>query len=323
MANIFKFVFSRLSLKDSIYIGLILTGLFFGYRLYKDMSATVEAQKIAYEKLAENIARSSSEFVTKRDLENFGDSISDNFDFMKKDIKKLGGQVVAVGQTVAVLKENITKDAPSDTTAEIPSENGTSTTKEDFKKIKTKDGLSLAWATYKNGYTNPWTVGTYPLEFQINTILGTNKDDQLIPVHELLVFNNKDPDNVGKPYKLDVTSSTFKQTRPTEKTFFLWAPHVDFGFNAGATLNGSGVYGVDVGFSTMAYGRTKNDNTWRFVRGSFGLRDRFSDPQFTLSPVGYNIGEPLPILSDVWLYPTVGFGFKDAYGLGFSLSTTF
>lgn len=309
------------SAKDIIYITLIAVGLFFGYRLYKDLTAKVEAQKIAYEQLAENIVRSSSEFVTKSDLNKFGDKISASFDMMKNDIHKLGGEVVAVGNTIAQLEEYIEKNQASDTIEEVELEDGTKTTAE-FKRIDNKDGLPMAWARYTLGKGLPWDTGTYPLEFHVNTVLGLTEDDQVIPEHELVVYNKGIEELKDTPFPLMITSSDFKQIRPDTKQFFWWAPHIDFGVNGGATLTGHATMGLDIGFSIMAYGHTKNDNDWRLLRASFGLRDKFKEPQFTLSPVGYNLGKVIPIVSDLWLYPTVGFGFSDTYSLGVTIGTT-
>lgn len=312
------------TIKDIVYIGLIGIGLFFGYQLYKDLTAQIEDQKVAYKQLADNIARSSSEFVTKDDLDKFGDKVSKSFDIMKKDIKKLGGQVIGISNTVAELEAHTDRDQESDHTAQVDDGQGGKTT-QDFKKIKNGDGLPMAWAMYTVGKELPWTTGTYPLEFHINTILGTTKNDKIIPVHELLVYNNKDPETKGKPFKIKIKSSTFKQTKPDQYTFFKWAPHLDFGANVGASLTGKAVFGADLGFSIMAYGRTKNDNLWRFGRVSLGLRDKFSKPQLTGSPIGYNLGKLIPLISDMWIYPTIGFGFGsgDTYSLGASIATTF
>jgi hypothetical protein len=309
------------NIKDTVYIGLIAVGLFFGYRLYKDLTAKVEAQTIAYKQLADNIARSSSEFVTKKDLNDFGNKVSKSFDLMKGDINKLGGKVVAVGQTVAQLEENISLNQASTSSETVQLGNGTTTTTE-FKRIDNLEGLPMAWSKYTLGREKPWDIGTYPLEFHINTVLGLTEDDQVIPENELIVYNNSLAETKDKPFKLKIVSSDFKQIKPNTKQFFWWAPHIDFGVNGGATLTGHAVMGLDVGFSVMAYGRTKNDNDWRVLRGSFGLRDKFKEPQFTISPVGYNLGQIIPIISDLWIYPTVGVGFTNGYSLGLTLGTT-
>ena len=310
--------------KDLVYMTLIGIGLFFGWRLYTDLTQQISDQKVAYKQLSENVARASNQFVTKHDLDEFGKEISGSFNIMKADIKKLGGQVTTVGQTIAKLEAHVERDAASDHTAEVELPDGT-TTRQDFKKIKNEEGLPMAWSMYTIGKEHPWTVGTYELEFHINTVLGVTEDDQIIPENELVVFNNQDAETKGKPFKLPIVSSMFKQTMPNQSQFFLWAPHLDFGLNVGAALTGEGILGPDLGFSVMAYGKTKNDNEWRFARLGIGTRDGFHKPQVTLSPVGYNLGKFIPLLSDLWLWPTASFGIGDfgSYGLGATISTTF
>lgn len=80
---------------------------------------------------------------------------------------------------------------------------------------------------------------------------------------------------------------------------------------------------VGVGLSLFSYGLNSNDNSWRFIRfGVGGWTNTGID--LTLSPLMYNFGRPLPILTNTWIYPYVGYNVNhNKYKLGIGLSISF
>lgn len=89
--------------------------------------------------------------------------------------------------------------------------------------------------------------------------------------------------------------NVFKKPDETE-SFYFWAPHLDIA----GSINQKGDLGGEATISLMGYGKTANDLSWRFVRGGLVYS---SDIGAVLCPVSYNIGDPLPLLSNVWLSP--------------------
>ena len=79
---------------------------------------------------------------------------------------------------------------------------------------------------------------------------------------------------------------------------YWWCPRLD----VSAFLDVSGPlnvdHGIDMGLSLSAYGKTPNDLTWRFLRLGIGVGD---DISLSLTPVLYNLGQPLPLLTNAWL----------------------
>jgi hypothetical protein len=90
-----------------------------------------------------------------------------------------------------------------------------------------------------------------------------------------------------------------------QKHLFLLDPHLDFTVFAGTTFPPGLTYGGDVGLSLSGYGLTPNDLSWRFVRVGLGLGDGLS---VSLTPALYNLGELLPLVSNIWIGPGVRYG---------------
>lgn len=106
--------------------------------------------------------------------------------------------------------------------------------------------------------------------------------------------------------KLKVKKFTVVVEKPDQKQWFWWAPHVDIGGLVGARLMPPDMLlGGSVGFSPFAYGLTVNDLDWRFLRVSLDLAG--SIPGFGITPVVYNLGQPLPLLSNLWIGIHVGY----------------
>ena len=110
--------------------------------------------------------------------------------------------------------------------------------------------------------------------------------------------------------ELKVTKFTVVVNKPKEKTFFAWAPHLDVGALIGIRrVPVSLMTGGSIGVSPMGYGLTVNDLDWRFLRLSLDVTSDL--PRVGLTPVMYNIGQLVPLVSNVWVGPHV-----DTEGLG-------
>ena len=88
----------------------------------------------------------------------------------------------------------------------------------------------------------------------------------------------------------------------------------------GANSKLEGTWMADIGVSVMSYGKTPDDLLWRFARLSGGLtRHGFA---LNLSPAQLNLGKFLPVVSNTWILPYLGydFGAQAAHGgLGIGL----
>lgn len=77
-----------------------------------------------------------------------------------------------------------------------------------------------------------------------------------------------------------------------------------------------------VGVTLFSYGQSSKVNTFRFIRlGVGGWMDNGVD--ITVAPVMYNLGHKLPIITNTYVYPHIGYNInhnKIIAGVGLSLS---
>jgi hypothetical protein len=106
--------------------------------------------------------------------------------------------------------------------------------------------------------------------------------------------------------------------KPKQKSMFWWAPHLDLGVFLGMNDKVSLFSGASIGFTTSGYGLTKNDLTWKFVR----LGADFSSDTIGLSfsPAQYNLGEVLPLISNLFIGPYISAASNGTKGLGLNLT---
>ena len=118
------------------------------------------------------------------------------------------------------------------------------------------------------------------------------------------------------------------QDAPILSKHFRFDPHLDLGITVGLRLKSpaaSNLYpSPNLGFSFFSYGKSKRENSWRFVRiGVGGLPSQGAT--ITLSPVMFNVGAHMKssILANTYVHPFVGINLPSkapVVGIGISLS---
>jgi len=205
-----------------------------------------------------------------------------------------------------------------------------------FKKIyvkaKTKDGqlkqIPIAWAIF---YPNrpadkKWKTGVYPIEYKTKIVQAEQQNGNWNTYIETWAENNKDKASRGIQLPIEIKSAEFKQVRRKTKDFYIWSPHINLNLDVSSNNIDSDsdinipVYG-GISFSTSGYGRTKNDLTWRFI--DFGISTNGKDIYAKFTPVLYNIGEPLPIISNTFIGPFIGLSTESDKVIGLGVSIPF
>jgi len=113
---------------------------------------------------------------------------------------------------------------------------------------------------------------------------------------------------LGEPLKTEQFAVVQMEQRPNR--FYWWAPHLDIA----GSVNDHGALGAEAAISIMGYGRTVNDLSWKFIRGGVVYG---SDVGAVLCPASYNVGGPLPLLSNLWLSPC--YQYVDRHGVSISV----
>ena len=318
------------SYKDIFYIFIIGALVVVGYFKYRGLMESLNRQEIAYKQLSETLARASSQMVTKTELEKLAKELNIDIGSIKKDLADLNAQLVALGTTVATIKEQV-ETGGSDN--QVPSENGPVesdesckfcdvhgyTAKTQIKELKLGK-MPYGTVSFDASKKKPWTIKYDAIDIVVDTVVGKDKNNQLIFYHTISTINKSRPSLLNKKFKLKVVSSIFKQTKQTQKRFYWWAPHISIGIDQGFPFrNPSYVLGSSLNFSVMGYGLTKDDNDWRLIKIGVGYNTR-QKPYFSVIPFEYNIGKMIPLISDLWIGVGVAY---DSNWIGiFSIGTT-
>ena len=119
-------------------------------------------------------------------------------------------------------------------------------------------------------------------------------------------MSEAEPENV---VTLDISHSELNYEVPKTKQFFA-APHLNVGVGIGGDfVNKQATISANAAISLFAYGRTRSDNSLRFlnIRGELGTALSTGQAPgrmylgIGIDPVIINIGEPLPLLDDLYL----------------------
>jgi len=328
----------------AIIFGIIITAMLFaGVKTWSWINARFDRQEeqlqIELEDArqskyyADNFIRAHTDIVSslKAEIERLKDRKSDATDAMLSDINKKNEIITNMGETIAELNENIRKlRTSSDHTYKA----GTGDPNEQYfidimYPIKNENGkiereVPYAWAIF---YPNKpedkkWKYGIYKLDYHIRTVQAEQEDGQLNTYNEVWFESNDRKASKGVEVPVKIASSEFKQSYKKEKEFYLWAPHasinVDFGignFDVDDTI----VPGISVSMS--GYGRTKNDLDWKFVE--LGLNSTGDYTYLKFSPFSYNVGKFLPLISNTFVGPFVGYSNKGETSFGVGISIPF
>ena len=107
--------------------------------------------------------------------------------------------------------------------------------------------------------------------------------------------------------------------------FLWWDPHVDMGVGLGLRSDSSRESlkwegNSSVGLTVISYGLTSKDLAWRFGRVSFDIGQEMA---VGFTPVLYNMGNDLPILTNLWLGVATHYGLENnKWGFGLTIGAS-
>lgn len=115
-------------------------------------------------------------------------------------------------------------------------------------------------------------------------------------------------DDQGKDVgELELTKFEVLKANELASKMFWWNPKVDLLAGGGINTRLQGFWTAEFGLSLMSHGQTPDDMRWRFLRLGLGVTNHGFALSF--SPAQYNLGKHLPLVSNVWLTPLVGYDF--------------
>jgi hypothetical protein len=145
----------------------------------------------------------------------------------------------------------------------------------------------------------------------VETIAKTGAINYYVNIFEL--------DDKGKVVgKFDITKFEMTVDDQTSASFYWFCPKIDVGLFGGLSRDISFAGGGTFGLSIMGYGLTKNDLSFKVLR--LGLDFYGEDLGVSVSPVMWNAGSVLPLVSNIWLSPYVGFDLSGLKSGGIQLT---
>src|SRR5574343_341319 len=107
--------------------------------------------------------------------------------------------------------------------------------------------------------------------------------------------------------RLELTVFIVIKSKDITSRMFWFNPKLDL-FVGYLYAPGAHSWQAGLGLSFSGYGATPDDLTWRFFRLGTGVTS--NDVFIDLSPAQYNLGQNIPLISNFWLTPSVGYIFN-------------
>jgi hypothetical protein len=316
-------------------VGILLKKLF-------DENTQLRTEVTEFKQLTDTLVRASTKWATKADLdEKLKDMLTkEDRDILQKDLNSLRASLIAVGNTVGSLGRKVssleksTREGLANQNVEKCSDGRLIDVHEYTKAPQIKEMTDineapLAEVSFDASKDKPWKYDVYERKFHLATAVGKQDSGQMAFYHTL---GYEVPGKSDKKYKIQLTSSEYLQL-PQSRKMFWWNPVLDVGAFVGANIHSFALgpgrpnevfsFGAELGVSFSSYGYTKVDSLWRFFRVGLGYDAERQAGHLSFAPVTFNVGDPLPLLTNLWMYPHVGIdsggGVVLGGGLGFQL----
>ena len=308
--------------------GYFLKGLF-------DENQKLRTEVTQFKVLTETLVRSSTNWATKKDVEARMSELLTKGDLkaVKDDLDRLGASLTAVGRTVGSIKRKVSaleksdREGPANTVVEkcddgrLVDTHGY-TRAPQIKELKDGNKAPVAQAQFNAAKAKPWKYEIYEREYHLATVVG-KKDSGQLTFHHTLEYGV--PGKVKQTFPVKLKTSEYLQI-PNPRRMFWWTPALDIGVFVGGRVysltddaGGRFSFGADLGFSFSSYGRTKADSLLRLFRLGGGYDAQRSVAAFSFSPIQVNLGDPLPILTNLWLWPYIGLDTGGGLNVGASI----
>lgn len=307
-----------------------------------DENAKLRTEVTEFKRVTDSLVRASTKWATRADLDGkLKDMLTKgDREALQRDLGYLRASLVAVGDTVGSLGRKISGLEQS-TSEGLPNPDVEKcadgrlidahgyTRAPQNKELTDTNTAPLASVTFDASKAKPWKYSVYERQFHLSTAVARQDSGQFAFYHTL---DYSVPEKGDAKYRIRITSSEYLQV-PESRKMFWWNPLLDVGVFAGANihtfatwpgrLDGAFSFGAELGISFSSYGYTRADNLWRFLRVGLGYDAERRTGHLSFSPAAFNIGDPLPLLTNLWVYPYVGMdsggGVLVGGGLGFQL----
>lgn len=223
-------------------------------------------------------------------------------DVIAKDANKRGQRIGGTG--IIIVETPGAKDAGLDATTVAVTEAGTKESTLDLGEPFANLEKPVPWgrASYAEGSEHPWGVEIFPRKYQLVVVDTTDDDGNRSQYSKFSIGVGQDT------FDLPISTAKFYQDKREDRLRWDFLPFL--GIDVGAKANPPAALEITpvAQVSLLSYGKAKLLPTWTFANLGLGYATRLNSLMFVLTPLTYNIGEPLPFLNNLYIGPTFGIG---------------
>jgi len=328
---------TKILLSALLVLGLIILagGVYLGVKLsnaQRDYQNLLDDISTTHEFLTETLQRASSSKVdSERELLSLAEDNQIDISLIQRDLRSLGAKLEAIAVTTTGTKTLQKTKRPSDESTPRPDlptdppvlckEDGRPidvhgyTLRSESIYLEDSLGMKVGKASFLANQATPWSTRTYGLQYKIVNAISKGPRDSL-HLHTELFIENPEA-HPGASFAIPGISSSLVQVK--RRPSFSWRdPRLTLGIGGGIGVHPTfqGTAQAYLGFSFLSYG------SFRFLALSGGFDFINNTAIFSLAPFSYNIGDPLPLLSDLWLSPAVGVDHTGEISVSILLGTT-
>lgn len=284
----------------------------------------IETQVVKQKELVDGITRSMNEYATKNDIEKFIKENGVNLKAIQEDMAKLHAEIQAVNVVTVISTgkqgDNIPSghtgpDNPNPTTPTVPcnGQNIPCPNADPYGYLQKRQDLpitesfgtlqvpigEIGFSAWKPA---PWTIDIRPRTYKITSVVGVDENQRQY-------FYNKMSVGVdGKYYDVKIENAATKQVYPTAR-FSWWNPRIFLGVDGGFNITSSkGAFAPDASIGIMSYGMYKNQPDFSILQVGAGYDSISKKVQLVITPVTYNVGKHIPLMTNMYLGPSVHLG---------------
>lgn len=272
--------------------------------------------------------RDSARYATKDDLKAFAKSNDVDLGPVKDDLKKLDADITGISRILSKtpgyngtnLSSTSTNPGgvkppevkcPDGNVIECPDKYGhlKNTQVLELNEPFNKTKIPFGQVKFSSWREKPWDLQIKPREYSVVTVLSTDPDGRHY------VHNKFQVGVDNKKYNVPIEKADFIEVYPENE--FRFNPQLMLGLGGGMHLDSPlrGEVDPNISLSLFSYGKTKINPTFMFLLlgAGYEINDQYFN--FMLSPVMYNIGEPIPLVRNLYLGSSLSVDFKGSFGV--------
>lgn len=283
----------------------------------------IETSVVESKELSNKVLRAQSQYATDKEVQNLLKTQGFDIGELKKDLRKLGGQVQGIHTVQVVTPGFVGSDLETtETREENPNPPKTGEPFEDkfgyfdksqwyhlnepFEDSSTVPIGGVGFSAWKE---KPWSVEILPRKYGSTTVLGQDEDGRHYAYSKFIIEVD------GKTYEIPIDDAQLIEKYPSARFHFnprLYLA-IDGGFIFTPPLRGEVI--PNIGLSFFSYGKTKASPDFSFLTLGIGYATQAQTLAFILAPVNYNIGKPLPLIDNLHIGPSLSLDINGSLGL--------